>query len=229
MNRKKASSYSRDENTGEVSVLPRQKLLERQVATASKARALSEVHQKLAFAKELFDHHGDGGRSGVKQAVLDVVDYFSSLGIPMATLGPLLAVFDAIADADRGIESPIFKPNRKAGRPPTPTPRLEFDAVLIAITECCLMHCQAKGERSYAKSGLLLAVKTINGSGKGVKVTATQLRELREKVQQGPRDGLVRALSEELLKGEAVRRAPLQVALELAKHDWVSSPPKVSA
>ena len=107
---KPSPNYVRDESTGDVQVTPRDRLLLREPVRNDMIPALNEIHEKLAVATELFEHHGDGGRIGVYRAVIDVVDYFAGQGIPRATLAPLAAVAASIVDADRG--SKIVSSNR---------------------------------------------------------------------------------------------------------------------
>ena len=134
MNRKKAASYIKDKATGQITVNPRPKLLKRLPSTLGRVQALEEIHEKLAIASEFFDHHGDAGKYGVYRAILDVVDYFSNLGIPHAALKPLSAVAQAIVDADCGNDSAIFRPNRgpRGGKPPAMVSQREFEGMAQA-------------------------------------------------------------------------------------------------
>lgn len=154
---------SRQEEGPTLSLEPRHRLLDRLPPTASRVKALRDIHWKLAIATEIFQRFGDGGREGVFQAVTDVVEYFSDLGIPRATLQPLAAVADAITDAKRGTASPIFKPKRRGRvKPPTSITQLQFEGILVIITECCILYLQEKGERKVLEPGCKLAARMIN-------------------------------------------------------------------
>lgn len=228
MSRKHTPSYYKDEATGEIRVRPRQKLLERLSPSVGRSQALRDIHEKLAIATELFDHHGDGGRCGVYRAMLDVVDYFADLGIPRATLKPLSAVAGAIVDADRGTDSAIFRPDRgpRSGKPPASVSQLEFEGHLVTVTECCVRHCKMQRQRPYIAPACTLAAKMVNESIWPVKVTATQMRELRERVQQGARTSPDRILLEHvMLSSEVAKTYPLAWAKLLLEHDWVGPPP----
>ena len=218
-------SFVVDQKTGTYTVSPREKLLQRLPPKLPRVEALREIHMKLALATEFFDHHGDGGRYGVYQAILDVVQYFDAVGIPRATLKPLSAVAAAIADADRGTESPIFKPDRGPGKPPTSVGQLEFDGHLATITECCILHCKAEGMRPYVEKGCQMAASMINARW-GCEYSKAQLRELRERVQQKLRGSPDRILLDIAKSSEVAQRMPLAWAKSLLKHDWVAPPPK---
>lgn len=224
---KKPPSYVRNSETGEVRILPREKLLQRLPATAAAAEALEEIQGKLAIATEFFDHHGDGGSLGVYRAILDVVDYFVSQGIPRATLAPLAQVAAAIVDAGRGAESPIFRPERlpKNGAPPTTISQLEFEGHLATITECCVRHCKAQGMRPYLGPACDMAATLVNKSKWPVKVTDIQMQNLRERASQAKSGSMYRLQMDIAMKSEVAQTRPLEWAKLLLTHDWVGPPP----
>lgn len=226
--RAESPHYVKDPQTGAITVSPRERLLERLPPSVGRSKAFADVHEKLAISKEIFDHHGDGGRSGVFRAIIDVVDYFSNLGIPRATLAPLSAVAAAIVDADHGTASAIFRPSRgaKGGKPPAPIDHLEFEGILATITECCVRHCKAEGQRPAVGPGCVLAAKLVNESNWPITVTATRMRELRERVQQSARSAPERNFFEETTSSAVANARPLDWAKQLLVHPWVGPPPK---
>lgn len=221
-------SYVLDPETGKIRIRPRPKLLKRQPARVSRVRALDDLHEKLAIATEFFEHHGDGGRFGTYRAILDILDYFADLGIPNTTLTPLTAVAAAIVDADRGIKSPIFELDRKGrrGAPATPTDRLAFEGILASIMECCVRHCRAEGKRPYVEPASQLAARLIRESSWGVRPTPTQLREIRERVQQNARGSTDRLMFDQLLDSPIAAIIPLEWATSIIGHPLIIVPPK---
>lgn len=227
MSQKDVPSYTKDDATGDVRFHPRAKLLDRLPHSVSRVQALSYIRQKLAIATELFDHHGDGGRQGVLKAVLDVIDYFASLGVPQATLKPLSAVAEAIVDADEGNDSAIFKPKRgpMGGKPPARISQLEFEGHLATITECCVRHRKMEGHWPFVEPGCALAAKMVNESKWPIKVTTTKLRELRERVQQSAKTSPDRIFLEKVTSSNVAMAMPLVWARLILEHDWVGPPP----
>ena len=224
------SSYERDEVTGQVNIRPRAGLLRRDTVPNDPVEALNDIQERLAVATEYFLHHGDAGRYGVFSAVFDVIRYLRGLGIPAATMTPLYAIVEAIADADQGTESPIFKPDRigTGGKPRTGYGQRWFDGRVAIVTECCVRHCRAQGMRPYVEPGCKMAADLINKSAWNVKTDATKLREIRERVQQSPADAPDRLASEESLSSEGALAHPLAWAKLLLSHDWVDPLPKAT-
>lgn len=225
------SDYRRDDETSIATFSVRPQLLQRVPSTVGRVAALNDIHSKLAGATETYVNHGDGGRTGVYQAIMDVIEYFASQGIPRASLEVLGAVGAAIVDAERGIESPIFKPERgrRGGAPPTPTMHLAFDGHMAAVMECCARHLKAEGHWPYIKPASELAAKLINDSHWGAEVTPTQVREIRERVQQSARGAPERIMFDQIMDSELAKSRPLDWAKILLTHDWVNPPPKLSA
>lgn len=222
---------SRDEVTGDVTVTPRSKLLERLPARAGRTAAFDEIHWRLAVATELFQENGDGGRAGVFKAVSDVIEYFSSRGIPHAALRPLEAVIAAIVDAEHGAENPVFTPIRDetGGRPPKPFFQIEFEGKLAIVMECCVRHCRAQKMRPYIKPAADMAARLINASSWPGPVTAKQLTEIRERIQQSPSSSLDRITVDSSLSSPTARALPLAWAEMILSNEWVNPPPKLSA
>lgn len=226
-----APNYAVDQATGDVRIRPREKLLERLPATASRNAAFDLLHERLAVATEFFQHHGDGGRYGVYRAMSDLIKYLTSRGIPHATIRPIEAVMAAIVDADNGTASPIFEPTRtpKGGTPPKPVMQLEFEGKLAIVMECCVRHCRSEGMRPFIEPAARLAAKLINESTWPIHVTARELVELRERVQQRKkRFSPDRMEVDQAMSSEVARSKPLDWAKILLAHEWVNPLPKVS-
>lgn len=223
--------YSVDEATGDITINPRKRLLERLPPTVGRSAAFDDLHQRLAAATELFLHHGDGGRQGVFQAVTSLRDYLTSRGIPHVSIATLEAVAAAIVDADKGRASPIFAPTRSAegGAPPKGSMQHDFESNLVAVMECCVRHFRAGGKRPFIEPAARLAVKLINESSWPVEVTAKQLVELRERAQQAAKDSPDRYALDEFLSGEPAHASPLEWAKVLLSHEWVNPLPRESA
>lgn len=229
--RKSDPSYAVDPISGDLRIWPRERLLERLPVTASRNTAFDLLHERLAIATEFFQHHGDGGRYGVYRAMADLIEYLTSRGIPHAAIRPIEAVMAAIVDADNGTASPIFEPIRtpKGGTPRKSVMQLEFEGKLAIVIECCVRHCRAEGMRPYVEPASRLAAKLINESTWPIRVTARELVELRERVQQRGK-GLSpdRMEVDQSLSSEVARSNPLAWAKILLEHEWVNPPPKVS-
>ncbi|MEQ1498847.1 MAG: hypothetical protein ABL914_09300 [Novosphingobium sp.] len=226
-----APNYAVDQATGDIRVRPREKLLERLPATASRNAAFDLLHERLAVATEFFQHHGDGGRYGVYRAMGDLIEYLTSRGIPHATIRPIEAVMAAIVDADNGAGSHIFEPSRtaKGGSPPKSVMQLEFEGKLAIVIECCVRHCRAEGKRPFVEPAARLAAKLINESTWPVHVTARDLVELRERVQQRKKGfSPDRMEVDQSMSSEVARSNPLDWAKILLAHEWVNPLPKVS-
>jgi len=198
--------------------MPSEDLLRRLPATMNHATALKDIHYRLAHATNLIDQDE---REGVWRALNDVINYLSSQGLPMATLQPLMAVTSAIVDADRGIESAIFKPAKKSGRPPNSTSQIVNDQLLAVIAECCVRHERALGERDYLDRATRLAAQLVNSSKDGVRKTGAEMANVREKIRQLPANDTRRTLFDDFLDGRIVAEAPLAWARMLVEHEWI--------
>jgi hypothetical protein len=226
MSRDRRPPYSRDEQAGEIKISIPTKLLEKLPASNSRRKALDEIHTNLAVASLIFTHHGDHGRTGVYRAMLDLTDYFASLGVPRAVLEPITAVAAALVDAERGIESPLFRPKRKkGGRPPLSLMQLQFEGYLAVVTECCVRDCKNKGMRPFLKPAFDMAAKLIRRSKWKARVESDQLRQIRERVSQGSSSDPDRQIWEQMLSSPIASQHPLAWAKSLLAHDWASRPP----
>lgn len=227
---KSASNYTIDPETNNVRIQPRDALLDRLPPTAGRITAFDQLHEHLAVATELFQHHGDEGRIGVYRAMGYLIEYLTARGIPHATLQPLTAVMAAIVDAERGTESPIFKPTRnvKGGAPPKAVLRIEFEGKLATIVECCVLHCKSEGKRSYLMRGTQRAALLINESAWPERVTARELQKLLERVKEQDRISPDRMVYEISMSTEAARSNPLKYARSLLSHEWVNPVEKLS-
>lgn len=224
-------NYSIDPTTGDVRIRPREKLLERLPARTGRKAAFDQLHERLAVATEFFQHHGDGGRYGVYRAMGDLIEYLTSRGIPHATVRPIEAVMAAIVDADKGGSSPIFEPTRtpKGGTPPKSVMQLEFEGKLAIVMECCVRHCRAEGKRPFVDPAARLAAKLINESKWSTRVTARELIELRERVQQRKKGfSPDRMEVDQSMSSDLARSSPLEWAKILLAHEWVNPLPKIS-
>lgn len=228
--RKASPNYVADPETGHVRIRTRGKLHERGSPTAGRIAAFDQLQDDLAVATEFFLHRGDGGRYGVYRSMSAVTEYLTSRGIPHATIAPLQAVLAAIIDADRGTESPIFKPTRKGkgGAPPKSVMELDFEGKQAIVVECCIRYRKAEGDRPFVRPGAQLAAKLINESAWGVKVTVRELEELRERVQQGDKNSPDRMEVDVSMSSEIACSHPLEWAKILLSHEWVNPRPKVS-
>ena len=222
MKRQVGSSYSINAETGAVSVNPRSGLLRRLEPSALRVKALAELHTKLAVAAELFKSHEDDGRVGTYRAVLDVVEYFVSLGIPHATLLPLASVASALVDADNGIESKTFSVGKRAsGAPKKATQQLELEGILAVIMECCVRHLKPQLGRKFLQPASELAAKIVNKSPLSIEVSATQMREIRESVAADAHDSIRQMVFREHMTTTAAKDSPMLFATTLASHDWL--------
>jgi len=227
MKKPSAAGYTRDPKTGDVKVqiAPTNKLLRRYPRTVPRSVALDTIQAKLAAATMLYRHHRDGGRQGVFRAIADVMNYFESQGIPRATMEPLQAVSAALVNADRGVESPIFRADRTSGGAPgASAATLEFEGKLAVVAECCVRHCKAEGHRPYLQPGLELAARLVNQSALQTTVTVTQLKTWRARMGERASKSLDRRTYDSLISSEEAKRQPLAYAKTLVSHDWVAAP-----
>ena len=227
---KSASNYTIDPDTNNVRIQPREMLLDRLPPTVGRITAFDQLHEHLAVATELFQHHGDEGRTGVYRSMGYLFEYLKARGIPPATLQPLTVVMAAILDAERGTESPIFKPTRnvKGGAPPKAVLRIEFEGKLATIVECCVRHCKSEGKRPYLKPGTQHAALLIKKSAWPESLTARGLQKLLERVKEQDRFSPDRMVYETSMSTEAARSNPLEYAKRLLSHEWVNPVKKLS-
>lgn len=210
------------------SVKMREGLLNRLEREDELENALTSVHAKLVQATLRMEQMPDGGRYGVALGMQALLEYFSSIGLPMAALSPICEVQAAIIDAGRGVQSPIFRPDRRegGGAPPTPARQLEFEGYLAVVTDCCVRHVRAEGVRAYLVEGSKLAERLIRAADWSVKPTATELREIRERVRalrvERPDNQLYRLM----LDSPVAKDRPLDWAKMILRHDWVNRRPK---
>ena len=193
-------------------------LLTRSAATQPFDSALNEFQARLAIAKAIFEHQGDGGRTGAYNAILHVIDFFASQGFPLAILNPLSAVAEAMIDADRGASNPLLQQGRrgKIGAPPASNGQLRVEGQLAAITECCVRHFEQQGAYPYVEPATIEAAKLVSMSNWPIDPNPTNMREIRERVR-----GLVgrqstdRIVFDMLLNEESAKTAPLAFAKRL--------------
>jgi len=188
--------------------------------------ALDLVHAKLVQSTLRVEQVGDGGRFGVALAMDALIEFFSNAGLPRAALRPLFEVQCAIVDARRGVESPIFRPDRlpNGGAPPTPASELEFEGYLAVITECCVAHFRLQRVKAYMREGCKLAEQMIHKSDWPVRPTSTELREIRERVRSLRDERPDNQLYWIMMNSKMARERPLDWAHSLLQHDWVSRP-----
>lgn len=216
--------------TDGVEIRLRVELLQRLEATQSADSAINELHARLAVATEIFEGCGDGGRLGVKQSMFAMTEYLATQGIPYAVLAPLSAVLEAIRDAERGRESPIFKRVRKprGGKAPTATDRLIFEGYLATVAECCVLHCKKQKKWPFRHEAARLAKKLIDESSWPEKPETTQLINLLERVPQAEKSSPDRMTFDLLMKQETAQERPLDFAKALLLSPRVNRPPKVN-
>ncbi|ALJ13023.1 hypothetical protein [Sphingopyxis macrogoltabida] len=204
----------------------RERMLERLDPKEGLESALAAVHAKLVQAALRMEQVGDGGRFGVALGMNALLEYFSNVGVPYAALSPIYEVQAAIVDARRGVESPIFRPDRVGGgAPPTPARHLEFEGYLAVITDCCVSHCRKQGTRAYMVEGCKLAAKLIRESSWDIKPDDKELREIRERVRALREERPDNQLYRLMLDSPVARDRPLDWAKLLLKHDWINRPP----
>lgn len=189
--------------------------------------ALALLHGQLAQATLRFEGVGDGGQFGVALAIQALIEYLSSQGIPYATLSPVIAVNAAIVDARRGIESPIFRPQRsiKGGSPPTPAMQLAFDGILAVVTECCMLQCKQEGVRDFRVAGSQRASRLIRNSAFARKPKASELLQIRDRVRKQREDRPDGNTYWHLINSPVAKARPGEWARLLLKHDWVGREP----
>lgn len=207
----------------------REKLLKRLPPDKGRIAAFDKVHAELAIATEKFEHQGDGGRLGVFLAIDAMFNYFTGRGLPPATLEPLVAVSAAIVDAERGTGSLIFKPNRTStgGAPPSPATKVAFEGLLAVIAEGCVRHCKAEGMWPYVEDATIMAARLVNASSWPTTVTATEMREIRERVrQQRNLESPDRVAFDSQTTSPVFKAMPLAWAKLLLDHEWVIVPPE---
>lgn len=213
-----------------VQIRLRVELLQRLKATQSTDSAMNELHAKLAVATEIFEGHGDAGRLGVQQSIFAVAEYFVSQGIPYAALAPLSAVLEAIRDAERGRESPIFKKARKprGGKAPTATGRLIFEGYLATVAGCCVLHCKKQKKWPFRAEAARLAKKLIEESSWPEKPGIDQLINLLERVPHAEKLSPDRVTFDLFMKQKMAQERPLEFAKALLLSPRVNLPPKVN-
>lgn len=196
-------------------------------STKARNAAFDKLHTELAIATEKFEHQGDGGRLGAYLAIGAVFEYCTSRGIPPAALEPLVAISGALVDAERGTGSPIFEPKRgpKGGKPPSAAMQIEFEGHLAVIAECCVQHCKSQGMRPFIGPATIMAARMVNASSWPVNVTATEMREVRERVRrcrnsQSPD----RIAFDTQTSSDVFKAMPLAWAESLLRHEWVIVP-----
>jgi hypothetical protein len=200
-----------------VTISPRSSLLERLEPTVGRMAALDEIRRRLAIDTEIFEHHGDDGRAGAHRALIDVMNYFASRGIPRASLEPLAALADAVAKAERGIISPLL------GRPPgPPAAELRQMELFAAVMECCVRHYRAAGAAAYMGAASRKAAELVNGSSLAERVTPRTMSDAREQVMDLPARADGRRQFDALIDCDVAKLSPLEWAQTLVQHDWTA-------
>ena len=210
-------SYRRDVAAGTVTIAPRSSLLERLEPTVGRMAALDEIRRRLAIDTEIFEHHGDDGRAGAHRALVDVMNYFASRGIPRASLEPLAALADAVAKAEGGIISPLL--GSSVRQPPAQLRQAELFA---AVMDCCVRHHRAEGAAAYLGAASRKAAELVNGSSLPGRVTPRKMSDAREQVMRLPPGGEGRRQYDALLDCEVAKLSPLEWAKILVQHDWTA-------
>src|SRR5262249_48761858 len=147
---------------------------------------------------------------------------------PLGALLPLTTVHAAIVDAARGTANPAFVPARtpKGGSPPKPVQQDDIEQLLAAVAECCVRHVRDTGQRPYLIPATELAAKLVNDSQCGLLVTATQMREYRERIKQLPTGSLDRGAYDVILQRLALEGTPLELAKRLLADDLMKAGPR---
>ena len=218
--RKLPVAKSKQSPDGDATIALQTDFLTRSAAIQPYDIALNEFQARLAIAKAIFEHQGDGGKAGAYKAILHVIDFFASQGFPLAILTPLSAIAEAMIDAEHGASNPLLQQRRrgKAGAPPASIGQLVIEGQLAVITECCVRHFQQEGPPPYVGPATDAAVKLVKESNWPIDPTATNMREIRERVRrlvgtQSP-DRLV---FDALMNTAGAKKAPLAFAKQLLK------------
>lgn len=204
---------------------PRPDLLRLGEVTADPQSALRKLHGQLATATEMVESFGDRGREGIFRAMVALLDYCSNQGIPRAALYPLQLVAGAVVDADRGVSTPAFEPDRGPGRPPVPTYEFAPRIYSAVVVECCTRQQRAEGVRAFKVEGAKAAERLLRKASWDMRLDASQLAQLREEISAKPKSDPMRAHYELMLDSEAMRVAPLEYAKLLVTHGWVNDRP----
>lgn len=210
---------------GSIEVSPREELLRLCETTDDPATALNILQGQLAVATELAEGLGDHGRAGIFRAMVALLDYCSGQGIPRATLYPLQLVAGAIFDADKGVATPAFRPDRKPGRPTIPTFEITSRAHSAVVVECCIRHQRKEKVRACKVEGAKLARNLLRRASWNPDLGADQLAQLREEVSARPVGDPIRDEFDRMMDSEFVTAEPLAYAKSLIGHGWVNKPP----
>lgn len=215
-------SVKLDPETGNIVIHPRPKLVELLESKSGRLEAFEKLRQDLAIAAELYECVDDNRRAGMERALLAVLLFAESRGIPSASTHPLRAILAALVDAENGVATPAFTPLRvkTGGRPKKSVLTLSFEGAMATVAELCIEQCRKDGKRPYVDEGLAIAVRLINQSRTGAKITKTALRELRERVR-AKNDGDDRLQFDIQSNSFMARQAPLEYAKMLINHDWL--------
>lgn len=224
MKRKQTPTYQVDPISGDVFVNPRMGFLRRDTPEAPRLQAFEQARIELAIAAEFFECHGDNGTKGTEMALAAVLDYFTSRGVPFATLTPILNCLGALSDAKDGVQNATFQVAKRTGRPRKECRELEFEGIIAVIAECCIQHFRMLGARPYHEPGCRMAVKLINAAPWRRKYDVTQVREIRERVRRADAGAGDRQQYDIQMSADAAKQYPLQYAKMLVSHDWVISP-----
>jgi hypothetical protein len=193
----------------------RKKLVKRRPPEKGSIQALAEFHEKLAIAARLYNQKVDEGRAGAFKAIIAALDYFIARGIPYDDLAPLEAVVSALHDADKGIASPIFKPDTKSGRPPKPTDTQEMESYMVVIMELCILHQKNLGAHPYLEPAAKQAAKLINDSNWPKKIKHQHLKKLRDWLLEGPSKSVGNNIVSEMMRSKFATSQPLEFAKTL--------------
>lgn len=211
---------------GGVTVRPRPDLLRRQPRTKPRMQSLDDLHQSLAACTELAENLGDGGRKGMYEAAIAVMDYLAGQGIPRATLYPFQLVCSALVDAQRGVGTPAFEPTKTGGRPPIASTEFLPRAHRVVVVECCILQKKQDGAKAYKVEGAELAAELLRRAGWKPDHTGTQLLHLREEVTARAPDDPIRQNYEFFMDSPLARARPLDWAQMLLTHGFVNRPPQ---
>jgi hypothetical protein len=211
---------------GTCRVVPRPDLLRRGTPEAPIEAAIEQLHAQLAVATELTENLGDGGREGIYKAIIQLVEFLAGQGIPRAALYPLQIVAGALVDADRGVSTAAFKPQKPSARPPLSVVEFQPRALRAVIAECCIRQKQVEGAKAYRMQGAELAASLLRNAGWTPSTSAKQLLQLREEITSRERGDPMRSTYEEMLDSPVARARPLAWAKLLADHGWVNQRPR---
>lgn len=141
-------------------------------------------------AKDLYHSHPDQRRAGVRRALQAAITSLER-AVPEVTAEglhmPLLNLFAALEDLDRGVVGPILKPipSSKAGAKPRSKSRAYIEAAIVAIADRLHDEGMDRGDadKKVALDAKRLGIEALRGRRRGV-VSATTIVGWRKGIRE---------------------------------------------